>query len=152
MSRESLFTQELATLICSRMASGESLRAICRPDEFPAESTVRLWALQDIDGFSAQYARARELQADALAEEILEISDDSSNDYAETDDGPKLNSEHVQRSRLRVDSRKWFAGKVAPKKYGDKVQQEHSGPEGGPMEFRWATSDKESTPDPSNKS
>jgi hypothetical protein len=83
--------------------------------------------LESNDAFREQYARAREAQADTLADEILEISDDGSNDWMQRtgkDQEPawQLNGEHVQRSRLRVDSRKWFASKVAPKKYGDKLE------------------------------
>jgi hypothetical protein len=71
--------------------------------------------------------RAREAQMDHYAEEILEISDDSSGDYIEKQNGDgttykAFDAEHVQRSRLRVDSRKWLMAKLAPKKYGDKVQ------------------------------
>ena len=70
---------------------------------------------------------SNEAQADALAEETLEIADDGKNDWMLDNDpdnpGYKLNGEHVQRSRLRVDARKWFASKVAPKKYGEKVEQ-----------------------------
>jgi hypothetical protein len=74
-----------------------------------------------------QYARAREVQADTLVDEILEIADDGTNDWMarEGKDGEAgwaLNGEHVQRSKLRVDSRKWFASKVAPKKYGEKLE------------------------------
>lgn len=134
------FSQELADLICDRIADGESLRAICRSDGMPAPSTVCLWLSQN-PGFSEQYARAREAQADALAEETLEIADDARNDWMERQsDGDKsegwvLNGEHVQRSRLRIDARKWFASKVAPKKYGDKVQAEVSGPDGNPLQM-----------------
>jgi hypothetical protein len=76
--------------------------------------------------FREKYARARDAQADVLAEETLEIADDGSNDWIFRNDpdnpGYLLNGEHVQRSKLRIDARKWFASKVAPKKYGDKVQ------------------------------
>lgn len=72
-----------------------------------------------------RYARAKEAQADAIFDEILEIADDGSNDWMKREDGENegyaLNGEHVQRSRLRVDSRKWMASKLAPKKYGDRI-------------------------------
>jgi len=111
--------------------------------------------------FREQYARAREAQAHHLADELLEIVDDGKNDWMERrseaekgagiSTGWVLNGEHVQRSRLRVDSRKWFASKVLPKIYGDKVQAELTGANGGPLEFRWAQLD-EATPDPSEQS
>jgi hypothetical protein len=71
--------------------------------------------------FRHQYARAREAQADFLAEEILQIADDGENDTYATENGPAVNHDVVQRSRLRVDARKWLASKLAPKKYGDKL-------------------------------
>jgi hypothetical protein len=83
--------------------------------------------------FSEQYARARELQADALFDEILEIADDGSNDWMErknADDqsiGWRENGEALRRSQLRVDARKWMAGKLQAKKYGDKLDLNHSG-------------------------
>jgi hypothetical protein len=137
MGRPSLYTPELATSICARLVSGESLRAICEPDDMPAESTVRLWNTDNVNGFAAQYARAREGQADFLAEEIIAIADDGTNDWMERRSeaekgagvmtGWVVNGEHVNRSRLRVDARKWFASKVAPKKYGDKLDVDHTG-------------------------
>lgn len=140
MGRPSDFTQETADTICKRLAGGESLRAICAEDGLPDKSTVFRW-LEANETFRDQYARAREAQADYYAEEIIQISDDGTNDWMERrseaekgkgiDSGWVLNGEHVQRSRLRVDARKWFASKVAPKKYGDKLIQEHSGPDGG---------------------
>lgn len=72
--------------------------------------------------FSEQYARAREAQADKLAEEALQISDDGRSDtYVDGDGNVKTDTEVIQRSKLRVDTRKWLASKMAPKKYGDKV-------------------------------
>ena len=106
------FTSELADAICERIANGESLRAICRRDDMPAMSSVFKW-LTIHSEFADQYARAREAQADALFDEILDIADEEKDD--------------VQRSRLRVDSRKWMAGKLRPKKYGEKLDVEHSG-------------------------
>lgn len=114
------------------MSDGQSLRKICMADDMPASSTVYLWLTKHPE-FSEKYTRASEDRAHALAEEALEIADDSSGDWIKTEDGERLNSEHVQRSRLRVDTRKWFASKLAPKKYGEKVQQEHSGPDGAPL-------------------
>lgn len=137
--RPSSFSEEVSLEICTRLAAGESLRAICRDEHMPDASTVLRWLAGSDDryaGFREQYTRARDVQADMLVDEILEISDDGTNDWMERKNGDgeaigwQLNGEHVQRSRLRVDSRKWFASKVAPKKYGDKVIQEHTGPNG----------------------
>lgn len=119
IGRPSKYSQELVNEICRRIAEGESLRQICRDNDMPSAETVRVWLLEK-EEFSAQYARAREAQADLLAEQTVEIADD-----------PKsgVDAVSVAHARLRIDARKWYAGKVAPKKYGDKVTQDvhHSG-------------------------
>jgi hypothetical protein len=77
---------------------------------------------------------ARELQADCLAEEILEIADDGRNDWTKREDGSDaVNAEVVQRSRLRVDARKWLLAKLQPKKYDDRIAQEVTGGDGLPL-------------------
>lgn len=107
--------------VCEQIADGKGLRTICKDETLPSVATVMRW-LNEWPEIQEQYARAREAQADTLFDEILEIADDALNDYAEDGEGGlRLNSEHVQRSRLRVDARKWAAGKLRPKKYGDKV-------------------------------
>lgn len=122
------YRQEIADEICKRMAHGESLRSICRDPKMPPDATVRGWVLDDWNGFAAQYTRARMLQAERWAEEVLEIADDSSRDVAENDHGDNVtNHENIQRSRLRVDSRKWLLSKVLPKIYGDKLDLVHQG-------------------------
>jgi hypothetical protein len=115
------------------MGEGESLRSICRDDAMPALSTVFRWLAADKD-FQEQYARAMDARATLLAEEILEIADDGRNDtYKDEDGNEATNHDVIARSRLRVDSRKWLAARMSPRKYGDKVSQEISGPEGGPV-------------------
>lgn len=136
--RPTSYTVEVAAEICARLAEGKSLREVCRADDMPAESTVRLWALEDREGFSAQYARAREIGYQSMADELMEIADDGRNDWqlrmGEDGEGiPVLNSEHVQRSRLRVDTRKWMLSKVLPKLYGDKVEHKVGGDAENPI-------------------
>lgn len=131
------------------MAEGESLREICRTKGYPAESTVRLWAVTDRDGFAAFYARAREAQVDRWAEEIVEIADDASNDWMERKNGDGTTSkvpdqENINRSRLRVDTRKWLMSKIAPKKYGEKITQEHT----GPLVISWQKDEAANPPPP----
>ena len=126
-ARESTFTPEIGAEICERIATGESLRAICRHEPFPTARTVHRWIEDDVQGFRQQYARARERQAEWLADELLDISDDGSNDWMEREGFTTLNGEHVQRSKLRVDTRKWVASKLLPKKYGDRVDLNHNG-------------------------
>lgn len=114
-------TKALAAKILPRLAEGESLRTICKDEGMPSEGMVRRWAIEDED-FGAQYARARELGYEALAEDILDISDDVSRDTVTTAKGDELpNAEWISRSRLRVDSRKWLLAKMLPKKYGDSL-------------------------------
>lgn len=124
------FSQELFDRICERIADGESLRTICADEDMPSKTTVFRWLANDA-ALSDQYARAREAQADAIFDEILDIADTAVNDWMETngqdDVGYRVNGEHIQRSRLRIDARKWMAGKLRPKVYGDKVDVEHSG-------------------------
>lgn len=122
--RPSDYCDCLADLICERIADGESLRAICRDKSLPSKATVFRW-LAGNEAFQDQYARAREAQADSLFDDVLEIADDSRNDWMERngegDVGWVLNGDHIQRTRVRIDARKWMAGKLRPKKYGEKV-------------------------------
>lgn len=130
------FSQELFDRICERMADGESLRAICIDSDMPSTSTVMRWLAADVsdsgvDGpLREQYARAREAQADAIFDEILDIADNAANDWMERngqdDEGYRVNGEHIQRSRLRIDARRWMAGKLKPKVYGDKLDLTNS--------------------------
>ncbi len=134
--RPSLYTEPLAPEICRRLAEGESLRAICADKAMPSISTVMGWLFDgNHDEFSEQYARAREAQAEVRADEIVDIADDDTNDFTADKDGKIVaNNEHIQRSRLRVDARKWIAAKLLPKRYGDKLQ--HTGDGGGPIRVR----------------
>lgn len=124
VGRPSEYTQGKADAICAELAEGKSLRSICRDESMPCIRTVFTWMRTNPE-FLQQYARAKEESADALADEMLDIADDSARDYIKRGDGESaetvFNSEHVQRSRLRVDTRKWIASKLKPKKYGDKL-------------------------------
>jgi len=130
IGRPTIYTDELAKKICARIASGESIRSICQDEEMPSKATVMLWL---VDGehvyFSDQYAKARQIQAETLADELFDIADDGSNDWMErfSQDGEVagyiLNGEAVARSRLRVDTRKWYLSKVLPK-FADKQEKQ----------------------------
>lgn len=134
MSGVSQYTQEVGDLICEALAEGHSLRSICASDDFPNKATVFRW-LADNKAFSDQYARAREAQADCLFDDILNIADDGRNDtYVDDNGNTRTDTDVIARSRLRVDARKWMAGKLRPKVYGDKVTQELTGPDGGPVQ------------------
>jgi hypothetical protein len=123
LGRPSSFTQEVADAICLKLAEGLSLRTICLAEDMPSATSVFRWLADDSrTDFREQYARAREAQAERLAEEILTIADDGTADWTVGERGQEvLNAEAVARSRLRVDARKWLASKLAPKKYGEKI-------------------------------
>lgn len=111
------FNQEIADEICERLADGESLRRICLDERMPPRRTVFGWLMNPkLEQFKHQYTYARELQAENFADEMTDIAD-----LGEVD------RDHNNRDRLRIDTRKWIASKLKPKKYGDKVEVEHSG-------------------------
>ncbi len=90
----------------------------------PNIRTVLRWVFKD-EAFRQQYAQARELQAELRADEIIDIADDTSEDEIFTEDGKRFeNREFVNRSRLKIDARKWVAAKLLPKKYGERVDAE----------------------------
>lgn len=121
------YSQELADKICERIStSSDGLRKICKELNVSTMTVLRWLDDEDKKNFCLHYARAKQDQADFLVSEILEIADDSSGDEIEIDlgDGVKVTKqdhEFAARSRLRVDARKWVASKLAPKKYGDKL-------------------------------
>lgn len=130
MGRPSEFTPEIATEICDRLAKGESLRSICADEEggwIPGETTIRRWLAEgeaNAEGpfgeFRRQYALARDAQADTKFDQAWQIAKDAT-------------AENVQVARLQIDTIRWQTGKLAPKKYGDKVHNEHTGADGGPL-------------------
>ena len=135
--RPSSYNKQTCDEICNRLALGESLRTICKSEHLPNISTILDWISKHSE-FSEQYARAREQQQEFYAEEILDIADNGQNDYMErlNKNGEVemvVNYENIQRSRLRVDTRKWIMSKLAPKKYGDKVTQELTGKDGAEL-------------------
>ena len=139
-----LYTPELMAEICRRLAEGESLLHICRTAGMPSEGTVRLWVKQDRDGCAAQYTQARELGYELLADELLEIADDGTNDWIDRDGQRVCDHDHVSRSRLRVDTRKWVLSKMLPKVFGDRLQ--HTGDGGGAVQVRITIDDARAEP------
>lgn len=105
------YTEELGDKICDQLTQGMSLVKICKAEEMPATVTVYKW-LREHEEFANNYARARDNQADYYADEILEIAD---------------NAEDPQKARLQVDTRKWVASKLKPKKFGDKIDMTTNG-------------------------
>jgi len=118
-------TAAIESELFERLAAGESLRSVCRDDHIPSNRTIFSWMHAD-DEFLRRYERAKEQGCDAMAEELFEIADDSTNDYMEKEnkDGSvyeAVNGENIQRSRLRIDTRKWYLSKIRAKKYGEKL-------------------------------
>ena len=119
------FSVEIAAEICARLAEGESLRSICEDPHMPSESAVRFWVVDDVEGFAAQYARAREVGYARLAEEILQIADTPVKGTKETTKewGTEISEgDMIEHRKLQVDTRKWMLSKMLPKVYGDKQQ------------------------------
>lgn len=119
MARPTKYSKKLAKEICKRISEGESIRTISLDERMPNASTIHLWVLEDREGFSKQYARARDIQAEVMFDEILQISDNA--DLVVLSGDEKKSSAYAQNQRLRVDTRKWYLSKVLPKKYGDKL-------------------------------
>lgn len=120
--RKSEYTEKMGERICDLVATHAwSLKNICAHyKDLPDDTTIFQWRLRHPD-FGRDYAKAKQIQAEKLVEEILDISDDKSNDVLYDKEGKEhCNTEFVARSRLRVDSRKWIASKLAPKIYGDR--------------------------------
>jgi hypothetical protein len=125
------FSETVADLICGRMAEGETLRQVCRDPAMPSRSTVYRW-LSKNPRFRDQYARARELLVEAWADEIIDIADDGTTDYVTKvgrngHEYEAVDQEHIQRSRLRVDARRWLLSKLNPGQYGDHMEVQHTG-------------------------
>ncbi|MBX3703982.1 MAG: hypothetical protein KF822_09430 [Steroidobacteraceae bacterium] len=129
----STYSEEIAATICQRLAAGDSLRTICATEGMPAKSTIFVW-LQVHEDFRAQYALARQWQAETLVDDMVDISDESGDDWRIDDEGNLVvNHDAIARCRLRVDTRKWVASRMHPRMYGDRVTQEHVGAGGGPI-------------------
>lgn len=125
----SQYGPELLAIIFDRMSKGETLRAICKDDGMPSDSTVRRWVLEDSsgspDGIAAQYARARDLGLDAMADQLIETANTTEEGISEKT-GP--NGREITRAdalghrRLKIDTMKWYLAKLAPKRYGDRLE------------------------------
>lgn len=126
MGRPSSYTPEKVAAICERLSKGEPLAVICRDEGMPCPNTVRAWMEAD-EAVSALIARAREDGEDAMAADCLLIADDAAGDFRMGEKSPLADTDHIQRSKLRIETRLKLLAKFNPKRWGDKVQQEHSG-------------------------
>jgi hypothetical protein len=130
MGRPTIYSDKLADEICERIMLGESLNSICRDDGMPNKLTVCRWLLKgtakkdnDLIDFCNRYEQARRVQAEIMSDDIIDISDNGTNDFVEKElrNGTSMavcDHENINRSKLRVDSRKWIAEKLLPKKFG----------------------------------
>lgn len=118
--RSSTYTQEMSDKICDALSDGKSLRTVCAQEGFPERITVFKW-LREREGFAAQYARAKQEAADALADDMTAIADDETLD--------------PNSRRIRVDTRKWIASKLKPRVYGDKLDLGTG--DSGPIVISW---------------
>lgn len=133
MGRPTIYNEVIRDAFCERVAAGESVRSICRDDDYPEMKTIFRW-ISKHDDFRQLYEKAKEMAMLAMAEELLDIADDGRNDTYVDDEGrPKVDTDVIQRSRLRVDTRKWLMSKLAPKKYGDKLDLNHDTPKDSPL-------------------
>jgi hypothetical protein len=116
------WTPELEDAICAAIAvTPKGLEHICKANpEFPCADKIYEHRRESKE-FGEKYAHAKSDQVLILAEQIIDIADDSSRDTINTDDGPRLDREHVERVKIRIDSRKWLASKLAPKIFGEKL-------------------------------
>lgn len=120
--RPSAYTDALALAVCERLAGGESLKAICDGEDMPARTTVYKWIAENEGGFADKYTRAREAQQDTAVDEMADVALRTLKGEFEP-----------QAARVYADIIKWTAARMAPRKYGDKVTQEVTGPNGGPL-------------------
>jgi hypothetical protein len=119
--RPTLYSLEIALEICDRIADGESLVKICSDAKMPKKTAVYEWLLRHKE-FAEIYARAREDQADTLADEIHAIADELPQQVVdEKGNATRYDSAYVQWQKNRVDARKWVAAKLKPKKYSDRI-------------------------------
>jgi hypothetical protein len=115
------YTPELAERICDGLMDGLSLVKICQAEDMPNRRTVLRWWEKDPD-FATKCARARVLQADLMDDMIIDLISSVTPESASAD-------------RVKLAALTWRASKLAPKKYGDKLDLTHAAPDGGPVQF-----------------
>lgn len=123
--RPTTFDQAISEAIFEQVVDGKNLTEICRQESMPHKATVYRWLSQNED-FRREYALAVDIRADTFAEGLYHVAETAS-------------PEDTARARLMVDTRKWLLAKMAPRKYGDKITNEHSGPDGGAIPIKVTT-------------
>lgn len=120
------FDQAKADEVCERLSEGEPLAQICRSEGMPKVRTVYDWRDEN-PSFAAGFARAREVGYDIIAQDCADIADDGSRDYIAGEDRMVVDHDHIQRSKLRVDTRLKLLAKWDPKRYGDRIAHDVDG-------------------------
>lgn len=126
--RQSSYTRDRADAVIRGIESGSSLRHVAADTGVPMPTICR-WVSDSVDGFAERYAQAKAIACDLMAEDTIAIADDSSQDWEtrfnrKGEEYQALNREHVERSKARIHARHWYLSRLAPKKYGDRVQQD----------------------------
>jgi hypothetical protein len=132
-ARAALYEPKLAERILDQMLDGRTLSDICRDPGMPDSRTVRTWIRMDCEGFARRFLQARDIGATAMAEQIMDIADDGSHDWIEQrkkngDVVAVVDHEHIARSRLRCDVRRWLLSKLLPKVYGSRPEPDAGQP------------------------
>ncbi len=147
--RPTIYRDSIVKAICIRLSIGDSLNKICQLDGYPGKATVYRWLLSN-EVFRDKYQQAREMQQENFLDDIIDIADETSSDYTtvEGKNGTyeRFDNEHVQRSRLRIDTRKWIMERMAPTKYASRAQVDNVSSDGSmtpvPSEERYKEAQK----------
>lgn len=130
--RQTTYTKAKADEIVDRLAGGDSLSKICRSRHLPPASTVIGWVMDDRHGFAERYARAREIQCDLMFDQLDELSRKALN-VAKGAPGTGEAGARVQAIKLEIDTLKWILAKRFPERWAERVKNEHTGKDGGPI-------------------
>lgn len=123
--RPTLYTQELADLICERVATHrEGLKKICAKfDDMPDETTITLWRIKHHE-FSLKYAEAKRIQVDKIVDELDDIMDENLGHYTDPEGNKRIDSPSATIAIAKANNKKWLASKLAPKLYGDNSKED----------------------------
>lgn len=124
--RPTKYSQGVGDAVCSDIADGKSLRSALKSLDRPATRYFYQW-LREYEEFRKQYASACEERAEAVLEDAFDIADNGTNDWMFANGHAMTNKEAIERSKLRVEFRKWYATKIKPRKYGDKLDMTTNG-------------------------
>lgn len=126
--RPTRYTKAIAQEVLERLAAGESLAKICRLKRMPAASTVIGWAMDDRNGFSDRYARAREIQCDLMFDQLDDLSRKALR-VAKGAPGTGEAGAKVQAIKLEIDTLKWILAKRFPERWAERVKTDNTNTE-----------------------